>query len=223
MKKDYTKLFLGLIIVSIGLSLLFGQLGLESIFGFSFSYLLSIFWPLIIIIVGITIWMNSKNSFGLIVSGIGLFFLLNTLFDIDVWGLFWPILLIGVGLLILFKGSVKSTVDKSSEDYISVNTIFSGTEKKISSKSFEGGSLFVLFGGSEIDLRKAELSKDGAHIEITAAFGGVTIFVPDDVQVVSEGSALFGGWESKANASIKQGAPVLRISGSAIFGGVEIK
>ncbi len=223
MKKDYTKLFLGLIIVAIGLSLLFGQLGLEGIFGFSFSYLLSILWPLIVIVVGLTIWFNSKNSFGLIVGGIGLFFLLNTIFDIDIWGLFWPILLISVGLLILFKGSVKSTADKSSEDYISTNTIFSGSEKRVLSKSFEGGNLFVLFGGSEIDLRKAKISKEGASIDITTVFGGTTIFVPDDVQVVSEGSALFGGWENKANAPTTQNAPVLRISGSAIFGGVEIK
>lgn len=223
MKKDYTKLFLGLIIVAIGLSLLFGQLGLESIFGFSFTYLLSVLWPLIIIVVGLTIWSNNKNSFGLIVVGIGLFFLLNTIFNIDVWSLFWPILLIGIGLLILFKGSVKSSVDKSSEDYLSINTIFSGSEKRVVSKSFEGGNLFVLFGGSEVDLRKAKIGKDGAHIEITTVFGGTTIFVPDDVQVISEGSALFGGWENQANAPTTQNAPVLRISGSAIFGGVEIK
>ncbi len=223
MRKDYTKLFLGLIIVAIGLSLLFGQLGLETIFGFSFTYLLSILWPLIIIIIGLTIWFNSKNSFGLIVSGVGLFFLLNTIFKIDVWSLFWPILLIGIGLLILFKGSSKSSVDKSSEDYISINTIFSGSEKRVISKTFEGGNLFVLFGGSEVDLRKAKISKDGAQIEITTVFGGATIFVPDDVQVVSEGSALFGGWENKSNASTTQNAPVLKISGSAIFGGVEIK
>ncbi len=223
MKKDYTKLFLGLIIVSIGLSLLFAQLGLESIFGFSFSYLLSIFWPLIIIIIGLSIWFGSRNSFGLIVSAIGLFFLLNTIFEINVWGLFWPILLIGIGLLILFKGSVKSTADKSSEDYVSINSIFSGSEKKVVSKDFEGGNIFVLFGGSDIDLRKAKIHKDGANLELTVVFGGSTVLVPDGIQVISEGSALFGGWENKANSATNQNAPFLRISGSAIFGGVEIK
>jgi predicted membrane protein len=223
MKKDYTKLFLGLIIVVIGLSLLFGQLGLDYIFGVSISFLFSILWPLIIVIVGLSIWFNSNNSFGLIVAGFGTFFLLNTIFEINVWGLFWPILLIGLGLLILFKGSVKSTADKSSEDYISVNTVFSGSEKKVVSKSFEGGNLFVLFGGSDIDLRKAKIHKDGANLEITAVFGGAKILVPDDIQVLSEGSAVFGGWENKADSSTTQNAPVLRITGAAVFGGVEIK
>lgn len=223
MKKDYTKLFIGLIIVAIGLSLLFGQLGLENIFGFSFSYLLSVLWPLILVVIGSSIWLSGKNSAGLIILAIGLFFLLNTLFDIDIWRLFWPLLLIGLGLLILFKGSVKSTADKSSEDFISVNSIFSGSEKKVISKSFQGGNIFVLFGGSEIDLRNTKLNKDGATLELTVVFGGATILAPENVQIISEGSALFGGWENKASSSTTQNSPVLRISGSTVFGGVEIK
>lgn len=223
MKKDYTKLLLGLIIVAIGLSLLFSQLGLESIFGFSLRNLFSVLWPLILVVVGFSIWLSGKNSAGLIISGIGLFFLVNTLFDVNIWNLFWPILLIVLGLLILFKGSVKSTADKSSEDFVSINSIFSGSEKKVVSDSFEGANLFVLFGGTDIDLRNANLNEDGAKIDVTVAFGGATILVPEGVQVISEGSALFGGWENKADSSTKQNAPVLRISGSAIFGGVEIK
>lgn len=222
MKKDYTKLLIGLIIVSIGISLLFAQLGLESIFGFSFSYLLSILWPLIIVVVGLSIWFSGKNSAGLIISAIGLFFLLNTVFSVDVWALFWPLLLIGVGLLILFKGSVRSTVDKSSGEYLSVNTVLSGSEKKVTSQKFSGGNVFVLFGGCDIDLRKAKLEKQGANIELTVVFGGAKIFVPENVQVVSEGSAILGGWENKADSVTSQSAPVLRITGSAVFGGVEI-
>ena len=223
MKKDYTKLFIGLIIVAIGISLLFGQLGLESIFGFSFSFLLSILWPLIIVILGFSVWLSGKNSAGLIISAVGAFFLFNTLFDINLWSIFWPLIIICIGLLILFKGSVKSTIDKSSENFISVNSIFSGTEKKIVSENFEGGNIFVLFGGSDIDLRKAKLGKEGAALDLTVVFGGSTIIVPEDVQIISEGSALFGGWENKASSKSDGNSPTLRISGSAIFGGVEIK
>ncbi len=223
MKKDYTKLFIGLIIVGIGVSLLFGQLGLESIFGFSFSYLLSILWPLIIVVIGTSIWLNSKNNAGLIIAAIGFFFLANTLFDFNVWNVFWPLLLIGLGLLILFKGSVKSSVDKSTEDYISVNTVFSGSEKKVSSQNFKGGNIFTLFGGCKIDLRKAKLDPEGAVIDLTVVFGGCEIDVPENAQIVSEGSALFGGWENKADSVTGKDVPVLRIKGSAVFGGVDIK
>jgi len=223
MRKDFTKLFLGLIIVAIGVSLLFGQLGLENIFGFSFTYLLSLLWPLIIITIGLSIWFSGKNTAGLIISAIGLFFLLNTVLSINVWSLFWPLLLIAVGFLILFKGSVKATADKSSEDFFSVNTVFSGSEKKVVSQNFEGGNVFTLFGGCDIDLRKAKLNPEGANIDLTVVFGGSKILVPEDVKVISEGSAVFGAWENKANSSTDKKVPTLRISGSAVFGGVEIK
>ena len=223
MKKDFTKLFIGLIIVAIGVSLLFGQLGLESIFGFSFTYLLSLLWPLIIIVLGFSIWFGGKNTAGLIISAIGLFFLLNVILSINVWSLFWPLLLIAIGFLILFKGSVKATVDKSSENFFSVNTVFSGSEKKIVSQNFEGGNIFTLFGGCDIDLRKAKLNPEGANVDMTVVFGGAKVLVPEYVEVISEGSAVFGAWENKANSSTGKNAPVLRISGSAVFGGVEIK
>ncbi len=223
MKKDYTKLFVGLMIVIIGTSLLFGQLGLESIFGFSLSYLFSILWPLILVLIGGSIWLSGKNSGGLIILAIGLFFLLNTLFDIDIFSIFWPLLLIALGLLILFKGSAKQSAVKASTNFITTNSIFSGSEKKITSKNFEGANVFVLFGGSDLDLRDAKISKEGAQIDLTVAFGGCEIYVPKDTQVVSEGSAFLGGWDNKADGANTENAPVLKISGSVMFGGVEIK
>ncbi len=223
MKKDFTKLFIGLIIVAIGLSLLFGQLGLDRLFGFSFGYLLSLLWPLIIIVLGVSVWLSGKNSAGLIISTIGLFFLLSTVLNINVWSLFWPVIIIAIGLMILFKGSVRSTADRSSGNFLAVNTIFSGSEKKVTSENFEGGNIFVLFGGSDIDLRKSKLAKEGANVDLTVVFGGCKILVPDGVQIISEGSALFGGWENKVTSSGGKDASVLRISGSAVFGGVEIQ
>jgi len=223
MKKDYTKFFIGLIIVVIGTALLFNQLGFDTFLGISFGFLMSILWPLIIMVVGLSIWLGGRNKVGLVILVFGLFLLLNVGFNINLWSLFWPLGLIVIGVLILFKGSLKSSKDKISEDYISANAIFTGLEKKVSSKDFKGGNLFVVFGGCDIDLRDVIINKDGAKIDITTLFGGSKVIVPEKVRVLSEGSALFGGWENKAKSSTDEKAPLLTINGTAVFGGVEIK
>jgi len=222
MKRDYTKLLLGLIITVIGLSLLFNQFNI-AIFGITFEQLLSYLWPLIFIIIGLSIWFGAKSQAGIVITAIGLLFFLNVIFDISIWSILWPVIIIIIGLSILFKGSSKSTGNKSSDNHITVNSIFTGIEKQVNSKNFQGSNIFTMFGGTELDLTKAQIDKDGADIDITVLFGGVTIIVPKDVIIRSEGSALLGGWEEKVDAAPNEKSPVLRIGGTAIFGGVEIK
>jgi predicted membrane protein len=223
MKKDYTKLVLGSILLIIGISLLFGQLGLEQIFGFSFGYLFSLLWPTLLIIIGLSIWIGSKSRGGIILIIIGLLFLMNILFDVNVWSLFWPIILITIGFAILLKGTTKSTKTEFSEDSLNISSIFTGIDKKINSKIFKEAKIFTMFGGTELDLRKAGFDNNEAEIDLTVIFGGVTITVPENVVVKSEGSAFLGAWENKADSSTDKKSPVLKIRGSVMFGGVEIK
>ncbi len=223
MKKDYTKLVLGLLLLIIGISLLFGQLGLEQIFGFSFSYLFSLLWPTLFIIVGFSIWIGAKSRGGVILIVIGLLFLLNSIFDVDVWSLFWPIILIAIGFAILLKGTAKSTKTEFSEDSLNINSIFTGIDKKVNSKTFKEAKIFTMFGGTELDLRKASFDNNEAEIDVTVLFGGVTITVPEKVIVKSEGSAFLGAWENKVDSSTDEKSAVLKIKGGVMFGGVEIK
>jgi hypothetical protein len=53
--------------------------------------------------------------------------------------------------------------------------------------------------------------------------GGVEIIVPDDIDVETEGTGIMGGFEHFAHTSDDPDAPLLRITGFAIMGGVEIK
>jgi hypothetical protein len=53
--------------------------------------------------------------------------------------------------------------------------------------------------------------------------GGVPIIVPDDIDVVTEGMGIMGGFEHLGHTSGDPDAPLLRITGFAIMGGVEIK
>ena len=82
----------------------------------------------------------------------------------------------------------------------------------------------AVFGGVELDLREARLESPEITIEIKAIFGGVEVVLPDDVTAVVDGMGIFGGFADEA--SVRQpppGAPVVRIGGKAVFGGVNVR
>jgi hypothetical protein len=66
---------------------------------------------------------------------------------------------------------------------------------------------------------------DSAVVYASAIFGGIEIKVPDNWQVTSDGTGIFGGF-SDETAHPPEGTPGLKrliIKGEAVFGGVEVK
>jgi len=188
-------------------------------------------WPLILIVVGLLNILNQRNilSFpGWLLVLLGSAFLLTTN-DIIEWESilkFWPAILIFTGLSLLFetgKKKSKSADMDEKDNYISGFAVFSGFNRKVTSKSFRGGNIFAMFGGSEIDLREAKLNPDGAVMEITAIFGGIELRIPDGWDVEVSSTALFGGVENKYRSENSGEDKPVRINAVAIFGGVEIK
>ena len=56
---------------------------------------------------------------------------------------------------------------------------------------------------------------------MSAIFGGIDIFVPDNINVKVSSNCIFGGISNKT--SVHKDAPTIYISGTCMFGGVEIK
>jgi hypothetical protein len=85
--------------------------------------------------------------------------------------------------------------------------------------------IFAMMGGAEIDLRDAKFSPGVTEIEANTIMGGIEITVPPGVRVESLGAAFMGGFEASAGdaTALDPNAPVLRVSGLAIMGGVEVK
>ena len=82
----------------------------------------------------------------------------------------------------------------------------------------------AVMGGSQLDLREAEI--DGPKIEITAVavMGGIDVIVPDGVEVDLSGFALMGGNEGPRGTGPRhRGAPVVRVRAYALMGGVTVK
>jgi len=83
----------------------------------------------------------------------------------------------------------------------------------------------AVMGGIDLDLRQAVLTAPVTEITITAIMGGVSVKVPAGVRLESEGSAILGGFADQVIEPQSQdpNAPIVRVRGIAILGGVETR
>jgi len=83
----------------------------------------------------------------------------------------------------------------------------------------------AVMGGVLLDFRDAQLGPGVTEIFVVAIMGGVEIIVPADVAVESEGIGIMGGFGHGGSTRfpIDGSAPVLRLTGLALMGGVEIR
>ncbi|WP_420874573.1 LiaF domain-containing protein [Oceanobacillus caeni] len=101
--------------------------------------------------------------------------------------------------------------------------LFSGAEIKSQSENFQGGSVVTIMGGAEIDLRDAIIA-EGAMLDFTSILGGISIIVPENVQVEISGIPILGGWEdSTRKHGESEEVVVLKLNCLTILGGVEIR
>lgn len=87
----------------------------------------------------------------------------------------------------------------------------------------------AVMGGTEVDLREARLGARETVINAFAIMGGIEIIVPEDVYIVSDGVGIMGGFGVSDDNSvtlrredIPAGAPVIRVRGAALMGGVGV-
>lgn len=101
--------------------------------------------------------------------------------------------------------------------------IFSGAERKGRWLVEPQTNVVAVFGGVELDLRQAVLSRREVTINIVAIMGGVNLTLPPGVRVTNAISAIFGGTSLPSEDTIDPDAPVIRLTGFALFGGVSVK
>lgn len=83
----------------------------------------------------------------------------------------------------------------------------------------------AIMGGVELDFREAALSSGVTELKVYAMWGGVEVIVPPGMAVESHGIGILGGFEHTGDElqGHDPSAPVLRVSGVALMGGVDIK
>lgn len=80
----------------------------------------------------------------------------------------------------------------------------------------------AFMGGVQLDLREAELPPGVTEIRAFIFMGGLDVRVPPGVRLETDGVAIMGGFEDKLfdPGAASRDAPVVRITGIAIMGGV---
>ena len=230
--------FLGIIFILLGLGFLLDQFGI-----LSFSGLVSTYWPIALILIGLFGLFKqgtSKTINGLIIL-FGLLFQARNLgwIDVNMFKVFWPIILIIIGFNILFskdkvvvkgnftydtknnKGFNSSNV--SLEDYIEESVLLSGIEKNIQSQNLKGGKISSTLGSIELDLRESNLHDGEATLDIDVVLGGVELYLPEDWKVEYKGSPTLGGIDIRKRDNLRPDSPVLKINYSILMGGIDIK
>lgn len=219
----------GIILVLLGIGFLLDQFNI-----ISFNNIINIYWPIILIAIGLVGLLKEKSSkmVNAIVVILGVLFQARNLgiIDINIFKLFWPVILIVTGINIIFSKNKgfhnafdRSHDNISLEDQIDEFIVMGGVEINVGSQEFKGGKITTIIGGVELDLRDAKLYNNKATINIQTIMGGVEIYVPETWKIEHRGTPILGGFSSKKRYKTDKDAPVLNIEYTLVMGGVEVR
>jgi hypothetical protein len=118
----------------------------------------------------------------------------------------------------------RKTFGDETADEFGIATYLGGVERTSSAAALRRGSVSVVLGGVDLDLREAMLDPSGADLDLSATLGGVNVTVPSDWRVVVDDRARLGGVEALVTdpEELPDDAPLLRIAAGARLGGVSI-
>lgn len=225
--KDYTKYIIGFLLIFIGLILGLNAFGITNI-----NLFFSGWWTLFIIIPSLVGLINDKektSSLIFLIIGVWLFLAERDLIEYELLiKLLLPVILISIGLLLVFKDVLSingkeikkiNANNKENNNYIAV---FGSQDLKFEDEKVENLDLKSLFGGIKLDLRDVKIEKD-IVINTLSVFGGIDIYVPDDVKVKVSSTPFFGGVEVKRKKQSSKKEITIYLNSVCIFGGVDVK
>ena len=189
-------------------------------------------WTLFIIVpCFVNIFKDNDKTASIIgtVFGILLLLAVRDVINFDLlWKILLPLVLIIIGLSLIFKDKVSDKVkdeikklNKNSKDEYTAT--FSEQDLNFDDEEFKGCELNAIFGGIKCDIKNAKL-KDDVVINASSIFGGITLYVPKDVNVKVVSNSIFGGVSGNynKNKNDKKGKTIY-VNATCLFGGVEIK
>ena len=225
--KDYTKYIIGFLLIFIGLILGLNAFGITNI-----NLFFSGWWTLFIIIPSLVGLINDKDktsSLIFLIIGVWLFLAERDLIEYELLvKLLLPVILISIGLLLVFKDVLSingkeikkiNANNKDNNDYIAV---FGSQDLKFDNEKIENMDLKSIFGGIKLDLRDAIIEKD-IVINTLSVFGGIDIYVPENVKVKVSSTPFFGGVDVKRRKGDSKNEVTVYLNSVCIFGGVDVK
>ena len=225
--KKLTKILWGIVLIVLGVVFALKALNIANIDVFFDGW-----WTLFIIIPSVVGLVTDDDKTGSLIGiAIGVFLLLccqDILSFSILWKLGIPAVIVLIGLKMVFGGIFGNKANKmiaemksNGKEFKTGCATFSSCNMNFDNEFFDGAELSATFGGVKCDLRNAVISTDCA-IQASAIFGGIEIYVPQNVNVKVSSNSLFGGISNKVSNN-KENAVTIYVSGTCMFGGVEIK
>jgi predicted membrane protein len=163
---------------------------------------------------------------------------------------FWPLLLVAIGIFLVIahllkfdrckirnrqfhrwryhhrvnlyeETSAKAKEEELSDKFLKMN-VFSYGKYYVIDTVFTGGVVKAVFGGMELDLRRAIFAEGETVLLIEAVFSGITILLPDDLCVDSKMSIVAGGLDDDRRINNQSSSKKIILEGSAVFSGIEL-
>ena len=224
--KKISNLLWGLIFIIVGVVFGLNALGISDINIFFDGW-----WTLFIIVPCFIGLFNdddkSGNLIGLIIGACLLLGCLDVVEFEIIWKLMVPFILVMIGLSFIFKDLINSKIKKdikklNKNDLKECCACFSSQDLDFGNEEYKGSSLTAVFGGIKCNLKDAVIKED-VVINTTSIFGGITIYVPKDVNVKVSSTSIFGGVSDERKDKIKDSKYTIYVNATTMFGGVEIK
>ena len=220
---DSGRVLIGVIVVTVGVLLLLGNLGIGDFSPWEYA-------PSILIVLGLWALIRSgfRGSAGpWVLIGVGVAIQLSVLDEVPdvIRGATWPVLIIGAGVfLILTRTSFGGGEPGARHSGSGLNdvAVFNSVNDDVVGP-FTGLQTTTLFGGADYDLREAHVERPPAVIDVTCVFGGVELRILEDWSIHNDVLALFGGVDDKRRDPSADSEATVSLRGTVLFGGLTIK
>ena len=226
MKKQWTRISLGLILILAGV----GYAG--SVLGFwRFDLFFDGWWTLFLIVPCLFSILDKGFEAGnLLGLAIGVMLLLSAQGFVrmqTIIRLSSPLILVCIGLGLVIRPRYNRNLPKltgqgNMEGAPDICAIFGTENRRITNAITGGANLTAVFGTLTIDLRDAQLTTD-IMVQTTAVFGSVNLLLPEGTPVRADGFSLFGSLHNHMSDQGEEGRPAVFVSGVNVFGGTEVK
>jgi hypothetical protein len=113
--------------------------------------------------------------------------------------------------------------DDEDDDVDHVLAIMSGAKRTGRWEPAAKFRVLAVMGGAQLDFREADMLEGTTEINVLAIMGGCSIIVPPDVAVHVNGVGFMGGFSHVRHDPPDADAPLIKIKGLAVMGGVEVK
>ncbi len=223
MKKS-RDIILGIIVIAVGIIW-----GLNSLEITNINIFFDGWWTVFIIAPCAYSLFTGSDKIGSLLGiavGVLLFLASQEIFSFAVvWKAAVPLVIIAIGIKIIAKSlfsKAKYNISSPKGEIKYHSVIFSGSDIKHPPEKFSGGVLSAVFGGIDYNLRDAIITEN-IYINATAVFGGIEIFLPENVNYKVSSTSIFGGIDQKKKKTdLQNDVPTVYINATCIFGGMDI-